>query len=119
MRNWKGSYQITANALSHLRKKKCEFSDFIYFNSDNVATVSIGADHSEDYWCEGDYDLLRKMTFYTLGENATKMTCRTFILKKKMIKFILKVNALLIMIGRNFRKEVEKQMQLCKIFTIS
>ncbi|MCW3161467.1 hypothetical protein [Chryseobacterium oryctis] len=54
---WKGDYEITTKAISDFNNEEFNLSYYINISSDNSAILSIGAKHSEDYWCEGDYNL--------------------------------------------------------------
>ena len=56
--DWKGDYQITTNAISNYNQKEIDLLYSISITSKESATLSIGADQTQDYWCEGDYYLI-------------------------------------------------------------
>lgn len=58
--NWIGKFKIVARAISDYDGKEIDLYYIINIDSDNSAILSIGADHSEDYWCEGEYKLMNK-----------------------------------------------------------
>ncbi len=55
--DWKGSYQITAKAISEYNQKQIDLLYTITVTSRHTAVLSIGADQVQDYWCEGEYTL--------------------------------------------------------------
>lgn len=55
--NWKGEYQITTKAISNYNQKEIDLLYSISVESNKSAILSIGADQTQDYWCEGDYYL--------------------------------------------------------------
>lgn len=55
--DWKGNYEITTKAISDFNNEKFDMSYYINVSNNNSAILSIGAKHSEDYLCEGDYKL--------------------------------------------------------------
>ena len=57
---WKGDYEITTKAISDYNNEKFDMSYYINISNINSAILSIGAKHSEDYLCEGDYKLQEK-----------------------------------------------------------
>ena len=57
---WKGDYEITTKAISDYNNEKFDMSYYINISNSNSAILSIGAKHSEDYLCEGDYKLQEK-----------------------------------------------------------
>jgi len=59
-KNWDGDYSIKTKAISN-NEDNLEIDLRYYINiKGNKAILSIGAESSEDYWCEGDYYLERK-----------------------------------------------------------
>lgn len=77
------SFQINGKAISLYNKKESDLSYFIYFNSDSLATVSIGADHSEDYWCEGEYDLINENGILHARGKCDENDLHDFFIKKE------------------------------------
>jgi len=55
--DWKGEYQITTKAISNYNQKEIDLLYSISLKSNESAILSIGADQTQDYWCEGDYYL--------------------------------------------------------------
>jgi len=56
-KTWKGNYEITTKAISDYDNKEFDLYYAISIESESSSILSIGADHSEDYWCEGSYNL--------------------------------------------------------------
>lgn len=54
---WKGDYIIKIKALSNADKKEFTLRYYISIIDDHRAVLSIGAEHVQDYSCEGEYYL--------------------------------------------------------------
>lgn len=57
---WIGNYNIKTKAISDGDNKEFIIRYYISIDSSDKAILSIGAEHSEDYWCEGDYYLTKE-----------------------------------------------------------
>ena len=86
----RGSFQINGKAISLYDKKESDLSYFIYVNSNNSATVSIGAEHSEDYWCEGEYDLINENGILHARGKCDENDLHDFYIKKENNQFYIK-----------------------------
>ncbi|WP_048509729.1 hypothetical protein [Chryseobacterium sp. FH2] len=56
----KGSYKISSKAISNYNGEEILLDYFLSFESSKKAILSIGADYSEDYGCEGEYKLTKE-----------------------------------------------------------
>ena len=94
---WDGDYSIKTKAISNNEDKQ-EIVLRYYINiKDKKAVLSIGAESSEDYWCEGDYYLeIKDGGLYATGkcdEDDTndfmiKLTKNQYYIKSKRFKNI-------------------------------
>ncbi|WP_333852018.1 hypothetical protein [Epilithonimonas sp.] len=60
IQDWKGEYKITTKAISNYNQKEIDLLYSISVTSNESAILSIGADQTQDYWCEGDYYLIEE-----------------------------------------------------------
>ncbi|WP_312076614.1 hypothetical protein [Chryseobacterium sp.] len=68
-KEWKGFYEITTKAISEYNNQEIDLLYSITVKSNNAAILSIGAEYSEDYWCEGNYNLsIDKNILYAKGK---------------------------------------------------
>ena len=58
--DWKGSYKISTKVTSQYDNNETNVLYSITVESDQKAILSIGAEHVEDYWCEGEYRLIKE-----------------------------------------------------------
>jgi hypothetical protein len=66
--NWNGSFYIKTQIISDATKQITDIEYFIFIK-DNYAILSIGAEHSKDKWCQGDYSLEKRDGFiYAKGK---------------------------------------------------
>lgn len=58
--NYNGQYSIDAKAASYANKEEITLGYVLTLKSQKLAILSINAEHSEDYWCEGPYTLTKE-----------------------------------------------------------
>ena len=58
--SYSGRYSIDVKATSYANKEEITLGYVLTLKSQKLAILSINAEHSEDYWCEGPYTLTKE-----------------------------------------------------------
>lgn len=87
---WKGSYKITAKIISQFDNKETDVLYSITVESDQKAILSIGADNVQDYWCEGEYHLIKKDNILHAKGKCDQDDMDDFYLKNEDGKYYIK-----------------------------
>ncbi|VXC17839.1 MULTISPECIES: hypothetical protein [Chryseobacterium] len=88
--NWKGSYDITSKAISQYNNQEIDLLYTITINSDKSATLSIGADQVQDYWCEGEYKLTKENNILHAKGKCDENDLDDFYLKNENEKYYIR-----------------------------
>jgi hypothetical protein len=90
--NWDGDYSIKTKAISYQENHQ-EIDLRYYINiKGKKAILSIGAEFSEDYWCEGDYYLdINNEGIYAIGK-CNEDDINDFAIKQAKNQFYIKSN---------------------------
>ena len=88
--DWRGNYEITTKAISEYNNKEIDLSYSITVISDKSSTLSIGAEQSQDYWCEGEYQLNEEQRILHAKGKCDEDDINDFYLKQENGKYFIK-----------------------------
>lgn len=88
--NWKGTYEITTKAISNYNKREIDLLYTISITSNDSGVLSIGADQSQDYWCEGNYYLTSENNILHGTGKCDEDDTNDFFLKSENEKYYIK-----------------------------
>ncbi|WP_131701402.1 hypothetical protein [Chryseobacterium sp. FH2] len=86
----KGSYKISSKAISNYNGEEILLDYFLSFESSKKAILSIGADHSEDYGCEGEYKLTKENNILHARGKCDQDDVDDFYIKSENEKYYIK-----------------------------
>lgn len=89
-KNWLGEYRIITEAKSRADDEKVLLKYYITIDSPYTAILSIGADKSEDYWCEGDYNIENESNVLHAKGKCDEDDINDFFLKQENGKYYIK-----------------------------
>lgn len=88
--DWKGEYQIITKAISNYNQKEIDLFYTITFESNKSVILSIGADQTQDYWCEGNYYLTDENGILKATGKCDEDDTNDFYLKQENGTFYIK-----------------------------
>ncbi|CAI8890386.1 hypothetical protein [Chryseobacterium sp. IT-36CA2] len=88
--DWKGSYKISTKAISQYDNNETNILYSITVESNQKAVLSIGAENVEDYWCEGEYHLIKEGNILHAKGKCDQDDIDDFYLKNENKKYFIK-----------------------------
>lgn len=88
--NWTGEYKIKTKAISNSNNQEFEIRYYITVTDSNSAVLSIGAENSEDHWCEGDYYITKENNFLHAKGKCDENDTNDFYIKHENNKYFIK-----------------------------
>jgi len=88
--NWKGSYKITTKIISQFDNKEADVLYTMTIESNQKAILSIGAENVQDYWCEGEYRLIKEDNILHAKGKCDQDDMDDFYLKNENGKYYIK-----------------------------
>ena len=103
--NWIGEYKIKTKAISNSNNQEFEIRYYITITDNSSAVLSIGAENSEDYWCEGDYTLTNDNNILHASGKCDENNINDFYLKFENGKYFIKSKRFLNQDWQDLKKE--------------